>query len=39
MKGFLTQYGYMGWVINRWMIFATEDEYVEYIRELDEGNK
>lgn len=33
--GYLTSYGYRGWVekLNKWMIFATEEEYKEYLEE------
>lgn len=31
-KGYPTSYGYMGYVHDRWMVFATQHEYLEYIR-------
>lgn len=31
MKGYYTAYGYMGLVNEKWMLFATEREYCEYI--------
>lgn len=31
--GYLTQSGYKGLVDGRWMLFCTEDEYKEYIKE------
>lgn len=31
MKGYLTSYGYMGFVAGRWMLFATESDYYEYL--------
>ncbi len=33
MIGYFTPYGYMGVVFGRWMLFATENEYYEYIKE------
>lgn len=33
MSGYYTSYGYMGLVSGRWMLFATEAEYYEYILE------
>lgn len=33
MKGYLTNAGYFGWVGNRYMLFATEAEYIEYLEE------
>lgn len=32
MKGYPIPSGYMGYVNGRWMLFATEDEYVEYLK-------
>lgn len=31
MTGFYTIFGYLGLVGNRWILFATENEYFEYI--------
>lgn len=33
MKGYYVSYGYMGWVgsCNRYILFATETEYKEFI--------
>lgn len=33
--GYHTRYGYRGWVeaYHKWMTFATEEEYLEYISE------
>ena len=31
MKGYVTPYGYMGFVNGRYMLFATEEEYKEYL--------
>lgn len=31
MKGYYTSYGYMGFVNEKWMLFATDKEYYEYI--------
>lgn len=31
--GYLTSYGFMGLVNGRWMLFATEAEYYDYLKE------
>lgn len=31
--GYYINYGYMGYVNGDWMLFATEDEYFEYLEE------
>ena len=33
--GYLVSTGYRGWVEkeNRWMLFPTEQEYIEYVKE------
>jgi len=36
MKGYITPMGYMGYVNGNYCLFASEGEYAEYIRELDE---
>ena len=33
MKGYATQAGYMGLVEDEYMLFASEDEYREYMEE------
>lgn len=35
MKGYVTPFGYMGFVNDRWMLFATQQEYLEYVRKED----
>jgi len=35
MYGYTVSCGYRGWVDGRWMLFATEAEYHEYVRELE----
>lgn len=37
--GYLTRYGFKGWVekLNRYILFATEKEYYEYLEEEDNG--
>lgn len=35
MKGYVVGAGYMGWVGDRYMIFATEGDYVEYYKEVE----
>lgn len=34
-KGYYTSYGYKGYVRGRYMLFACESEYLEYISEQD----
>lgn len=31
MKGYYTSTGYMGYVNNKYMLFATEADYIDYI--------
>lgn len=33
MKGYITSFGYMGYVDGEYQMFASEDEYREYIGE------
>lgn len=33
MKGYHTQSGYMGYVDGRYVLFASEDEYEEYMED------
>lgn len=33
MKGYITASGYMGLVDGRYMLFASEEEYLEYLEE------
>ncbi len=33
MKGYNTPTGYMGLVDGKYMLFATEEEYIEYLEE------
>ncbi len=33
MKGFTTSTGYMGWVEDRYILFASEYDYREYMEE------
>ena len=35
MQGYPISYGYKGYVNGKWMLFATEDEYTEYMNELE----
>lgn len=32
--GYYTSTGYLGLVRGKWMLFATETEYVEYVKEI-----
>ena len=32
-KGYVTPFGYMGLVEGRYILFATEEEYYEYLKE------
>lgn len=34
MKGYLTKSGYMGWTGEKFILFSTEEEYIEWYREL-----
>lgn len=36
MRGYLTKQGYMGLVGTKWMLFATEEEYREYMEDRNE---
>lgn len=33
MKGYYTQTGYMGYIQGKYMLFASESEYYEYVKE------
>lgn len=33
MRGYFTSYGYMGWVADQWILFATDSDYYDYIKE------
>ena len=33
MKGYTTAMGYMGWVSGKYILFASEAEYKEYLEE------
>lgn len=35
MKGYPTQSGFMGYVDGRYMLFATETDYIEFYMELE----
>ena len=30
-NGYITETGYMGWVTDRYILFSTEEEYIEYV--------
>lgn len=34
MGGYFTSYGYMGFIYGRAMLFATDTEYYEYLKEV-----
>lgn len=36
--GYVTSFGYMGLVAGKWMLFASELEYYEYLKEEDNEN-
>lgn len=36
MYGYYISYGYKGLVDSRWMLFATQDEYYEYMEEIEQ---
>lgn len=31
MKGYFVTAGYMGWVEEKYMLFASEEEYIDYM--------
>ncbi len=33
MKGYFTAGGYMGWVEGKYILFACEEDYLEYLEE------
>ena len=33
MKGYYTEYGYMGYVNGRYMLFASEADYYDYVND------
>lgn len=33
MSGYITPYGYMGFVAGQWILFSTETEYYEYLND------
>lgn len=35
IKGYYTAYSYWGWTGNGYMEFATEEEYLDYISEVE----
>jgi hypothetical protein len=37
LYGYHTNYGYMGLVFGQWILFATESEYSEYVKESIEN--
>ena len=32
MKGYVTGFGYMGYVDGEYLLFASEEEYLDYVR-------
>lgn len=36
LKGYDIKSGYMGWVGDRWILFATEKDYYEYMEETND---
>lgn len=39
MKGYYTQIGYMGYVEGKYILFASESEYYEYMKEVKYNDK
>lgn len=35
VKGYYLPYGFMGWIGDRYILFATEQEYLEIVNERD----
>ena len=38
IKGYPIEKGYMGWVVNEYKLFASEQDYREYMESEDEGD-
>ena len=38
MKGYVVSNGYLGYVNGKYMLFATETDYIEYVDEVNETN-
>ena len=38
MKGYVTMAGYMGYINGRYILFATEEDYIEAYKELNNKN-
>ena len=38
MKGYYTQTGYMGYVEGKYILFASESEYYEYMKGVSEND-
>ena len=38
MKGFTTENGYMGFVDGDYMLFASEEDYLEYFYDIEEDD-
>lgn len=38
MKGYYTQTGYMGYIEGKYMLFASESEYYEYMKGASEND-
>lgn len=36
MKGYVTAMGYMGFVEGRYILFSSESDYVDYVRDMTE---
>lgn len=34
MKGYYVDFGYMGYISGRYMLFASESDYNEYVKEI-----
>ena len=39
MKGYVTEHGYMGYVNGKYLLFADENDYADYIRENNYDNE
>lgn len=37
MKGYITASGYMGYVSGRYILFSSENDYIEYMEEESEA--
>lgn len=39
MKGYFTKFGYLGYADGKWMLFATESDYYDYVEDAEDDTK